>query len=312
MKINPLNIISFVQSIGIQQKTDDNANSSNNPQSLITPKTSANKDFNFNMEGKFNNINYYQQLMLIKDLLKLPKEWLDLMNLSLSSSKEIKNINELLSLAEVIDVKDLILFIQSNSKEALSKLLKLTSTSPDNFQNISQLKELVSLLNKLTPENNTPFNQLLNNIIPLYVPFTAAMQNTQTLQEFQEESDPKKTQDLALMAFLTSENLGRFKIYVYKKPIGLECLIENNYKEQTTQNYVKILCQNIKKEAGLKDIEVNFNEQKVKKEEKREIYIKQINSPACDVLTAAFIIIKLLFALDEKITLLENRKAKIQ
>ncbi|MEI7474453.1 MAG: hypothetical protein WCK67_06700 [bacterium] len=311
MNINPLNIISFVKNISIQANTEEKSAPESQPQTNMSPKTYLNENFNFNKEVKFNNINLYQQLLLIKELLKLPKEWMDLMNWSFPEAKDAKTLSKLISQGAEVDIKSLISLLQTNSKEALSKLLKLTSPSPENFQNLSQLKELVSLLKKITPENNIPLNQFLNNIIPLYIPFTAPLQSPQILSEFEEEIPAEKSKDLALLAYMTTEQLGRFKIYVYKKAGGLECVIENDFKEKETQNHVEILLEKVKNVAHLQKIETNFNELQIKRNDKREIHIKQILSPACDVLTATFTVIKALFALDEKISLLENRKTKI-
>lgn len=312
MKINPLNIISFVKNVGIQQSNDGNSSSNNAYQSNINQNSQTNNNFNFNKEVKFNNLNLYQQIMLIKELLKMPQDWLELMNWTLGKTNNLTNLKQIILLAgEEIDLQKLILLIQSNSKEAIAKLLKLTSPSPENFQNTSQLKELMSLLVKITPDNNTPINQLFTNIIPFYVPLTFPMQNLETLKEFEELTNPEKTKDLALLAYLTTEKLGRIKIYVYKKSSNIDCLIENDYKNSKTVKYIEKLVEKIQKEANISNIQIESKELKVKHDEKREIFIKQLISPACDVINTTFIVVKAIFALDEKISLLDTRKEKI-
>jgi len=268
----------------------------------------------------FNVLTKMQQSVLIRDLLNLPKEigeLLALLTFSNSINPEMaKQANELNQLILMADIQNI---LNANSKELLNKLLKLIQPTPGNIQNFDQLKEIINTIQKFIPGQNATNNEILKNVVLLYLPWLPLTQPQDISIEYEKKQLDEEKEDVTLVIYITTENIGRLKsIIKLDKNFNLKILIESLNYDESIKEYIQLIDKKVNEEIKSSKIpaKTEINSYKLKelnKSERREVSVQSGSSSISPkILMAAYIVTKVIFELDESITLKKKRKNMVQ
>lgn len=271
----------------------------------------------------FNNLTKLQQAILIKELLNLPKEWMEL--LSVLVYKEISQ-ESLLNIMKdqnlKIRIEDVKTLLDVNSKDVINKLLKLIQPAPGNIQNIDQMKELLGLISQIVPSSNSPAQEVLKNVILLYLPWLplAQEQNIHIVFEKKGSSEESEQDNVALIIYITTVNLGKFKVIILlNNDKSLKIEIENQDISNNDEDDISIL-ENIRNNVNQEllnnkiacDTKVYTCKNTVNQNsERREVSLYPISSISPRIMMAAYSVIRIIFEFDEKSSLVKNREKMI-
>ncbi|MFH0702797.1 MAG: hypothetical protein V2B14_04575 [bacterium] len=271
---------------------------------------------NLYANDQLNNLTPVQQSVFIKALLNLPKEWQELLSLLIYKDITPETLIKLMESQDkkikMQEIKDL---LETNSKEAVNKLLKLIRLTPENPKNIEQIKEAINTISQIIQPNST-YHEILTNIILLYLPWIPLQQQQDLSLKFEkrqsEEEENKK--EIALIIYVTTLSLGKFKITIMlNQDNSLNINIENEEKEKS-QPYIKQILDTIDQEMLTQKVPAktqfyvykpNDNQEK---EKGREVSLQPTSSISARIMIVAHSLVKIIFELDEKISLLNNRE----
>lgn len=238
-------------------------------------------------------LNRFEQSFIMKDMLSIPRE-----------------IQELLTLldakGQAITPETIKLLLESNSKEVISKLIKLMQLDPGNLQNHAQLKQLISLINHIVPSRDASPQEVLTHLTLLYLPWLplAEHQNIRIAFEKKDPGSPEEDESVAMVIFISTINLGRFKItLMIEKNQKLDIFIHNTELEE------KEVLQQIYKEimGALKESDINaethlsvVTQQNFTKSDKQEVTISQMKKISPPLIIATQKITRIILEYDEK------------
>jgi len=269
---------------------------------------------------QFNSLTRVQQSVLVKELLNLPKDIKDLLALltfnnsdNVAVQKMLNDINKLIMFSDIQQI------LNTNSKEMLNKLIKLIQPTPGNIQNIDQLKEIISTIQAVIPSANMTNNELLKNVILLYLPWLPLVQPQDLSVEYDRKSNEEEQEENAsLLIYISTENIGRLKGIItsnanYSLNIQIECI---NYDE-SIKKYLEIINKRVNEEIKSNNLsaksEMSISKSKeLNKTERREISIHSGAGISPKMLMTAYILTRVVFELDESISLNKNREKMMQ
>lgn len=334
MKIDYLKIIStFVkntQTSGVANEgiseTLKTAAEAKTAQQNITPNQTT--SLNQVLDVKFNSINRMEQAKLIKELLNLPNEIEELFSFLLYKKVSSETLESLLKQTDLKLNTDLIRqILEGNSKESMNKLLKLFQQAPGGTQNTDQIKDILSLLNKIAPKQGYTAHEILTNVTLLYLPWLP-LSEKQDLEikleqhkKKKEEEKEEESEQTALVIYITTINIGKFKIsIILKQDSSIRIEIEN-YKEQkneTDNEYLEKILKEVSEQSRKNKINAKTELFVLEQEEKNEVTNKKrevIISPAADVSPVLIItaqkISKIILEADERISLIKKREEMV-
>lgn len=316
---------------------------------------------------KFNEISNVQKKMLLRDLMNLPKEWKDLIinllikqaetgdkNLSVRNlqqnlqskhlpvnSQEMQGVEEF-SQEELIQnliknnptkqpqkvlLSQMQSLLESSSKDVINKLLRLTQAGNGTNQSFEQLKEVMAHLNKLIPAENTPANQIMKDLLLLYLPYLQLHNPKEFELELMQDKVPADNSDnLGITIFIATEVLDRVRISIYTSAEGgLDIELESN-KPITTENMQelqKVLSENISSsmmqatltifmqiDDGENKDTLPIEPEKERSVNSNQVYIRAENGVSSAIMLAAHVMVKTILDFDGKLSLLNLRQKR--
>jgi hypothetical protein len=264
-------------------------------------------------------MNSIQQAAFIRELLNIPKDLKDFLALLIYKEATTETLIKLLSEQNKgVMLQDIKTLLDTNSKEAIGKLLKLFQANAGLSQNTEQLNKIVNLLNLVIPSPNASSQEILTKTLLLYLPWLPLFQQQNISLKFEEKQEEDSKQDkVVLIVYISTLNLGRFKVIIILNKNGqlnidIECEERDN-----TELYLKQILDSLNQETKNHKIDCKTNiykqKNRVEKEvEKRELSLFPMSDVSPKIILVAHSIAKVIFEIDEKITLVENRKEMIQ
>ena len=216
--------------------------------------------------------------------------------------------------------------LEKNSKESLNKLLKLFQQAPGGTQNTEQIKEILTLLSQIVPKQEASTQEILTNLTLLYLPWLPLSKKQDLEIRFekrknQEEDD--ESEQIALVIYITTINLGRFRISIilnidYSIKIEIENFCEEEQKnENKKEEYLEKILKEIKEQTRKDKINANTEllireakadeKSSILEEKKREVIISPAKEVSPIVVITAQKIAKIILEMDEKNSLLKKR-----
>lgn len=268
---------------------------------------------------QFNALSRVEQAILLKDLMNLPKEITSLLALLAFDNTDNKLVQELFKDAtKLILISDIQKLLDTNSKELLNKLIKLIQPTSGNIQNIDQLKELINAMQKLMPALNTQNNEVLKSVILMYLPWLPLVQPQDIHIEYEQKpASEEQSEDVSLVIYATTENIGRLKCVVISNNNDLNIQIESLNYDESHKDYLSELIKKINLEVKSVKIKANaellaYKSKELNRSERREVSIHHGQSVSPKVLMAAHIITRIIFEVDENISLKKKRTEHIE
>jgi hypothetical protein len=324
MKINYFKIINtFVQnaaSAGVESKnTPETAQVL--PKAVPQTAVSQTNLANLLQDIKFNAINRANQANMIRELLNLPKGIEELLSMLVSKNASSQDIEALLRQAGQKLNTDLIKqLLETNSKDSMDKLIKLFQQAPGGTQNADQMKEIMALLYQITPKKEASAQEILTNLTLLYLPLMplAEKQNVEIKIEEREKSKESESDEIMLVVYVSTINLGRFRITIILAKDGLIKIEIENFCEENQENrkeyleeILKLINNQARKDKINATTELMVSEQKQNAEKpqiKREIVLSPVKEISPILVLVAQKTAKIIIETDEKASLLEARK----
>ncbi len=302
-----------------------------NSKTVYDSKTSAkqslfaaqNNTSSRNLNAKYNVISLENQAKLIKQLLSFPDDIESLLSTFLSEKTSEEIMETLLKQPEqTINISLIKEMLGNNSKQSMDKLIKLFQQLYGGTQNTEQLKEIMSLLSQITPKKDSTPQEVIKNLILLYLPWfpLAEKQDLQIRFEKHNSSEEEDSEQTALVIYISTINLGRFKVVILLNLSSIKIQIENYEKESQGEKNRKDYLEKILSEINMqtrKDkiqttTELLISEQKEAKEaqeeRKREVVISPVGKISPVVIIVAQKIAKIILEMDEKASLIEKRR----
>lgn len=204
-----------VQTSNVQQSSDTQISHQN-----LTSQSSMNllTERMMNSAMSLNSMNVRQLATLLKELLSLPKEMQQLLAMLAFGESGTTEVAKLLKDPSLqLIVKQLQSILGQNSKEAIGKLIQLTQNNALFFEGSNQLRDILGLVQKLAVTAQTSPADALTTAMILYLPWLplAEQQKLELTFGFQEEDENNdKAECEVLILFITTMNLGTFKVTV--------------------------------------------------------------------------------------------------
>jgi hypothetical protein len=267
----------------------------------------------------FNVLTRAEQAVLLRDMMNLPKEITSLLALLAFNNTDSKLLQELFAdMTKLILISDIQKVLDTNSKDLLNKLLKLIQPTPGNIQNVDQLKDLISTMQGLIPAFNSPNNEVLKSVILLYLPWLPLVQPQDFRIEYQEENkEEEQAEDVSLVIYITTENIGRLKCIVRSNNNTLHIQVESLNYDESIKDHLSAINKKINEEIKSAKITAStelssYKSKEINKSERREVSIQQGHSISPKILMAAHIITKVVFEIDENISLRKKREEIVE
>ncbi len=274
-------------------------------------------------------LNRTEQSAFMKELLNLPQDMKGL--IAQLAGKSAKNtasqtIMQLLqSMPVKISPEVIQQLLETNSKEVINKLIKLIQQSPGNTQGFEQLKPLLDLLSQLTPSRTSSPQEVLTYLLLLYLPWLPLMEEQKIQLNFEKKKSAEdEDEKVAMVIYITTVNLGRFKVTIYldNKKTNPDILIEhisenpenktdkeNTGKKEIMGKILKTLKTELKEEnITAKTAISETTQENFQKSEERNVTVTEINDVSPVVLLTAQKVARIILEIDEKICLVEKRK----
>lgn len=214
-----------------------------------------------------NIMSNMQQNIFMRDMLGLPKDWTQLLNEFILANNSqitnmIKNLNTtgqnsmqdallaLLAANSKVDLASLAAMINKNAALMSDKLLKYMGAASMSQNNIAQLKDIMLIGASIANSANVNPNEFIRDIIQMYLPWLPLVPpKEQDLNEIQEKMGAKSEGDAEISFYISTTNIGYFKIEILTGN-EIEIYINNVYKkeiDELKENLINTLKENIKK-----------------------------------------------------------------
>ena len=285
------NFVKNTKTLGVAtegiNETLKTASESKNMQQTNT-SASQNIVLNQNLDVRFNAINRIEQANLIKELLNLPKDIAELFSFLMYKQISSETLETLLKQNQKLNTALIKQTLEENSKESLNKLLKLFQQAPGGTQNTEQIKEILTLLSQVIPKKDASAQEILTNLTLLYLPWLplSEKQDIEIRFEKREREEDDNSEQTVLVIYITTINLGRFKIsIILNKDCSVKIEIENTETLTETSEYLKKILKRINEQTRKDKINAKLelmiisDSKESSEEKKREVII----SPSRDV-----------------------------
>ncbi len=321
MKIDYLKIInnfvkntkpSSVESEGTKEAFKYSFENKNAPQTKVLAEQTSIAAFS--KEVKFNLINRMEYAKLLKTLLGLPNEIEELLSFLVYKKNSTETLEMLIKQNHNLNTEIIRQMLMKNSKESMNKLLKLFQQAPGGTQNTEQIKEILALLTQMVSKKELPADDTLRNLILLYLPWVplAEKQNIEIRLE-QRRSQEEDSEQTVLIIYITTINIGKFKISILiNKDFSVKIEIENTGEagKENLESILKEVNLQVKKDRINAKTEILSAKKpkELQEEKKRKIIFSSSKDVSPIFIITAQKIAKIIFEIDEKISLLEKRE----
>ncbi len=185
----------------------------------------------YNTQFMLSQMDSAERALLVKDLLNLPGSLKDL--IATMQSATTKNAISQLQNMNTLNVADLMALMQMNGKDALAKIMQLTSLlNKTGNVNTKQLQELQFIVNACMPNAQMSNTQFMKNLILLYLPWLPIGENNNFDIEFSSQGEKSGDEsDDTITILIQTENYGNVKVLL---------ILEQTNKVNMSVNCAKI------------------------------------------------------------------------
>lgn len=319
---NPQNLINSAQN------AVNNTGAENIGQKMHAPAATPRVNVNFKAQSTPQTPVQLAQLsnadtsVYVKNLLNLPQtmeDFLLMMTTVQSQTKAMvpKDIANLL-LTSNLDLSKMVVFLQQNGKEALSKLIQMTANFNQMGADVkgNQMNELAAIINASVSTAGASQNQALKSFLLLYLPWLPLGENTNFSIEIGSGADEEQGESNdSITILISTQNYGNVKIILFKegqKAINMQISCSKDFPKEEVHKAISEEAKSYNIQAG-----VDFEEKNVSKPEKQENLETKVSlntSPGVNpfLILMAHSVIKIVITIDKACTLLKTRKKNIE
>lgn len=262
-------------------------------------------------------LNNLDKSLLIKELLNLPKEIKEFL-LMMTSENQNKNVNPQemanLLMTNTMDLSKVVVFMQQNGKDAVSKLFQMIANFNQMGVSIktNELTELTTIINACIPTAGTTQAQTLKNLMLLYLPWLPlGEQNAFNLEIGSSGSNGEKISDDSVTILISTENFGNVQVVLFKvgqESINMQISCSKEFPKEEAEKALKQESKSYNIHTG-----IAFEEKESFNKEKKEISKTQVSlntSPGVNpfLILMAHSVIKIIIGIDKSDSLRQTRK----
>lgn len=254
-----------------------------------------------------------EQSWLMKHLFEFPENMTLLLETIVTNGKTV-SAQELLSLMnKELDLSKLLVLLQTNGKAALEKISKMIATmNQSGIYNTQQLKELSVLINACIPANDASQAQILKSFMIMYLPWLPINESTGfNFGGVAEESWEKSSAEDTITIYITTQNYGIVKIFLYKENDGYDMDVNcrNDFPKEKFHEAIKSDSSFVLKNPPTYTTRTKADEENDKNE--TNITFSKSLKVTPQLLVIIHAIIKLVMEIDSQGTLQDKRKENL-
>lgn len=269
-----------------------------------------------NTQMQLKELSNFERSMLLKNLFDFPSSIQDLVQFLATDGKTVaaKELNALMT--QNMDIAKLLVLLQTNGKEALSKIQKMITTmNQSGIFDTHQLKEMQALINACIPANDASASQVLKSFLVMYLPWLPLNEAAAFNLGSEENKDGKNSSSEDVMTIIiTTKNYGIVKILLYKEDQGYN--IDISCCEQFPKDTFN---ESIKTDASIMGVkpDVSYTVRKASQEneaaktDEAKVEFSKSSKVSPQLLFIIHSIIKIVMEIDNKGTLNEQRKKSV-
>ncbi len=265
-------------------------------------------------------LNGADKIILVKELLNIPKDIKDFLLMMTEQAQEpVQDMQKLMLtlLASNVDISKLVHLLQSNGKDAATKLFQMIANfnQMGNSVNTDELKQLTGLINAFVPSSQASQNQALKTLMLLYLPWLPLAENTGFQLEIGGSDEEKeKVSEDSISVLISTENFGNVKVLLYKVP-GDSLEVQFSCSKDFPKEEVEDALKKETSEYKLK-MQVGFEENKnietdSIKEQKQQVSINAGQKVNSFLVLMAHFVVKTVLGIDKDYSLRQKRKEMI-
>lgn len=288
-----------------------------------------------------NAMNIQQLAQLLRNLLQMPKEMVQLMALlaNLDGADTQQLLKQLLTENPQISLEDLQQLLTNQLGKSQDKLIKLLQSSQLTFTGSGkQMGDLMNMLSQLSAKAGSSPTEALHSTLSLYLPYypLAAPQRFSLHFEPMEDDSEGGGDNAQLVLFIETISLGQFRITLASSPqTRLQVDIQH---DPLSESLITTLTKEIQSALGQENLpaaNLNFQVRAGGKAlqgdpassshisaphpgstasppEKQSVGIHPANGVSVLTLHAAYMLIRIILELDNRHALNQNRAASVQ
>lgn len=267
-----------------------------------------------NTRAQLAQLNNLDKNLLLKDLFNLPKDIKDfLLMMSDTNSKALSNqeITNLLTNGS-LDLSKLMLFIQQNGKEALSKLFQMVANYNQLGATVKQdqLSELTALINACVAGAAEKDSQALKTMMLLYLPWLPLTDNKAFKLEIENSIGAEASRDDSITILISTINFGNIQVLL-TKPDKCSIGVNITCSQEFPVEKIKLA---ISEEAVNYNVQANISESIIEKADNKiqdsQLQISMKVSPGVNpfLILMANSVIKVITAVDNADNIRQARK----
>lgn len=262
-------------------------------------------------------LNQQQTMNMLKELLQFPKNFQQLLSQLTTNMQQSTQQSAFMLLASNMNLGDLSILLQNNSKEAMSNLYQMLAQFNQVGMAIKdeQIKELSKLISFISASSTNDV-QTLKATLLMYLPWLPLTDpNAFKLEIASGGSDASKANDDSITILIATENYGNLQAEIYKTDKdGIKIVII------TSETFPQKEITELMKEEGIKyNININFelfqkdvfNKDKNEKSQ-TQVYMNTSSGINPFLLLISNALIKNVHLIDSKENLREQRKEKLE
>ena len=264
-----------------------------------------------NTQHALTQMESTERAVLIKELLNLPSNLKDLLA-TLQTTKTNTQAVTIQSM-ENINIEQLMQLMQTNGKEALSKLMQLGAML-NKYGNVDnkQLQELQFIINACMPNSTVSNTQFMKNLILLYLPWLPIGENNNFDIDFSssDEKAGEEGSDDTITILIQTENYGNVKVLLILEAANKINMIINCAKlfpKELLQSKLKESSKEFKLETTL-SINENETVQKGDLDKTQKVHMSGASVLNPYILLMAHAVIRHVIEIDKSQSLVSARK----
>lgn len=165
-----------------------------------------------------------QQSWLMRHMFDFPENIAQLLETVVTEGKKVSSQELLTLMKKELDLSKLLVLLQTNGKSALEKITKMIATmNQSGIYNTQQLKEMSVLINACIPANDASQAQILKSFMIMYLPWLPINESSGfNFGGIAEETGQKSEAQDTITIYITTQNYGLVKIFLYKEDDGYD------------------------------------------------------------------------------------------
>ena len=264
---------------------------------------------------QLKELSNIERSMLLKNLFDFPENLKDIIAFLQTDSKAITAKELQLLMTQPLDISKLLVLLQTHGKTALEKITKMiTIMNQSGIYNTQQLKEMSVLINACIPANDASAAQVLKSFMLMYLPWLPinAAAEFNVVSEGSEEKKASPDED-SIFIYITTKNYGLVKILLYKDEgsFNIDVNCSETFPKEKFSSAISVKSEDSSLNLKSKIVYTTRKETDPQKSETAKVEFSKSSKITPQLLIIIHSLIKIVMEIDSQGSLDETRKASL-